>query len=199
MVKSLENYEKATLMEYTENDETKLVFYNPGNTEIKEKIEKLKEQLNNPYVDLFEWLEEEEIEIEAMLEALSGFDNMVTTYEKLTQKSDSLDQDIKNLQFGQGGGFTSLFKNKEKALNELQTSKKKTEEDIGILHNIIKLTAFNMECYLEYFKSDKLSDYYKHLKIFATLQKQNDQVLNDLWDTVAKDKNMAESAQLANK
>ena len=40
MVKSLENYEKATLMEYTENDETKLVFYNPGNTEIKEKIEK---------------------------------------------------------------------------------------------------------------------------------------------------------------
>ena len=192
MVKSLESYEKATLMEYTENDETKLVFYNPGNTEIKEKIEKLKEQLNNPYVDLFEWLEEENIEIEAMLEALSGFDNMVNTYEKLTQKSDSLDQDIKNLQFGQGGGFTSLFKNKEKALNELQTSKKKTEEDIAILHNIIKLTAFNMECYLEYFKSDKLADYYKHLKIFATLQKQNDQVLNELWDTVAKDKNMAE-------
>ena len=127
-----------------------------------------------------------------MLEALSGFDNMVNTYEKLTQKSDSLDQDIKNLQFGQGGGFTSLFKNKEKALNELQTSKKKTEEDIAILHNIIKLTAFNMECYLEYFKSDKLADYYKHLKIFATLQKQNDQVLNELWDTVAKDKNMAE-------
>ena len=179
-------------MEYTENDETKLVFYNPENTEIKEKIEKLKEQLNNPYVDLFEWLEEENIEIEAMLEALSGFDNMVNTYEKLTPKSDSLDQDIKNLQFGQGGGFTSLFKNKEKALNELQTSKKKTEEDIAILHNIIKLTAFNMECYLEYFKSDKLADYYKHLKIFATLQKQNDQVLNELWDTVAKDKNMAE-------
>ena len=186
-------------MEYTENDETKLVFYNPGNTEIKEKIEKLKEQLNNPYVDLFEWLEEENIEIEAMLEALSGFDNMVNTYEKLTQKSDSLDQDIKNLQFGQGGGFTSLFKNKDKILAELQASKKKTEEDIQNLHNIIKLTAFNMESHLESFKTDKLNEYYRHLKIFATLQKQNDQVLNELWETVGKDRNIVETIQLADK
>ena len=44
---------------------------------------------------------------------------------------------------------------------------------------------------------DKLNDYYRHLKIFATLQKQNDQVLNNLWETVSKDKNMVENAQLS--
>lgn len=199
MIKSFEAHEKDDLMEYTESDETKLVFSYSGNNELKEKVEKLKEQLNNPYVDLFEWLEEEDIEIEAMLEALSGFDNMVTTYDKLTQKSDSLEQEIKNLQLGQGGGFTSLFKNKDKVLSELQASKKKTEEDIQTLHNIIKLTAFNMESCLETFKSDKLNEYYRHLKIFATLQKQNDLILNELWETVGKDKNIVEAIQLAGK
>ena len=101
-----------------------------------------------------------------MLEALVGFDNMVATYEKLTQKSDTIDQDLKNIQFGQKG-VTSFFKNKEKAQAELEASKKKTEEDIGTLHNIIKLFAFNMECFLEYFRNDKLSDYYKHLEVFS--------------------------------
>lgn len=193
LIKSLEEYEKATLMEYTDEDEKKLIFMDTTNSEIKEKVENLKEQLSNPYVDLYEWLEDEEIEIEAMLEALVGFDNMVATYEKLTQKSDTIDQNLKNIQFGQKD-FASFFKNKEKAQAELEASKKKTEEDIGTLHNIIKLAAFNMECFLEYFKNDKLSDYYKHLKVFSTLQKQNDLVLNELWDTVAQDKNMVENA-----
>ena len=193
LIQSLEEYEKATLMEYTDEDEKKLIFMDTTNSEIKEKVENLKEQLSNPYVDLYEWLEDEEIEIEAMLEALVGFDNMVATYEKLTQKSDTIDQNLKNIQFGQKD-FASFFKNKEKAQAELEASKKKTEEDIGTLHNIIKLAAFNMECFLEYFKNDKLSDYYKHLKVFSTLQKQNDLVLNELWDTVAQDKNMVENA-----
>lgn len=185
-------------MEYIDEDEKKLIFMNSSNAEIKENVDKLKEQLNNPYVYLYEWLEEEEIEIEAMLEALTGFDNMVATYEKLTQKSDTINQDLKNIQFGQKG-FASFFKNKEKAQAELEASKKKTEKDIGTFHNIIKLAAFNMEGFLEYFKNDKLTDYYKHLKVFATLQKQNDQVINDLWDKVSQDKNMVESAQYANK
>ena len=53
-----------------------------------------------------------------------------------------------------------------------------------------------MECFLEYFKNDKLSDYYKHLKVFSSFQKQNDQVLNELWDTVTQDKNMVENAPI---
>ena len=56
LIKSLDEYEKATLMEYTDEDETKLIFMDSTNNEIKEKVEKLKEQLNNPYVDLYEWL-----------------------------------------------------------------------------------------------------------------------------------------------
>lgn len=183
-------------MEYAENDETKLIFHNPQNEQLRNLIEKMKEQLSNPYVDLYEWLEEEEIEIEAMLEALSSFDGLLSSFDKLSEKSDSLDQDIKSIQFGQKG-FKNMFRNKETALAEKEASKKKTEEEIEILHSIIRYSAFNMECYLEYFKNDKLNDYYRHLKIFATLQKQNDQVLNNLWETVSKDKNMVENAQLS--
>ena len=56
-----------------------------------------------------------------------------------------------------------------------------------------------MESHLESFKTDKLNEYYRHLKIFATLQKQNDQVLNELWETVGKDRNIVETIQLADK
>ena len=75
--------------------------------------------------------------------------------------------------------------------------KKKTEEDIGILHSVIKLTAYNMERFIESVKNDKLSEYYKHLKVFATLQKQNDIVLSELCDAVSKDKNMVEHEKFA--
>ena len=127
LIKSLDEYEKATLMEYTDEDETKLIFMDSTNNEIKEKVEKLKEQLNNPYVDLYEWLEEEEIEIEAMLEALVGFDNMVATYEKLTQKSDTIDQDLKNIQFGQKG-FTSFLRTKKRLKRSLRLQRKKQKK-----------------------------------------------------------------------
>ena len=38
LIKSLEEYEKATLMEYTDEDETKLIFMDSTNNEIKEKV-----------------------------------------------------------------------------------------------------------------------------------------------------------------
>ena len=45
-----------------------------------------------------EWLEEEELDIEAMLEALGSLTNLNNTYDKLGEKLDSIEKDLKSLQ-----------------------------------------------------------------------------------------------------
>ena len=45
LVKVFENYEKYTLMDYVDNNEEKLVFYNPNISEINQKLTDLKNQL----------------------------------------------------------------------------------------------------------------------------------------------------------
>ena len=76
LMHQFEEHEKYTLMEYAENDENKLVFFNPKNSELSEKILKLKESIRNPYVLLDEWLEEEQIDIESMIEALNSLTSL---------------------------------------------------------------------------------------------------------------------------
>ena len=192
LFKSFQDYESSTLIECAENqDPNKLVFINEDNAALAQKIEQLKTVLSNPYTGIFEWFEQEEIEFEAMIEALNSFFGLYESYNKLSEKVDSLANEIKAFQFGQNN-FKSIFslKKKEDSLTILEENKNKAEEEKGILLMISKLAAFNMECYQEYFKSDKMKEYYKQLKKFANLQKQNDHVLKDLWETVIKDKNV---------
>ena len=182
-----EEHEKYTLMEYAENNENKLVFFNPKNAELSEKVLKLKDSIINPYVLLSEWLEEEELDIEAMLEALGSLTKLNNTYDKLGEKLDSIEKDLKSLQYGDLNIVKKLFKKKETEIANLEKEKETTESNIETLHLIIKYASFNMEEYLEVFKKDKINEYYKHLKSFSLVQKENDRVLQDLWGYVKTD------------
>jgi hypothetical protein len=55
---------------------------------------------------------------------------------------------------------------------------------------ITKLITFKMESYINNFKEEKLSNYYKALNNFADLQNKNSTKINDLWTSVANDKNL---------
>ena len=187
LMHQFEEHEKYTLMEYAENNENKLVFFNPKNAELSEKVLKLKDSIINPYVLLSEWLEEEELDIEAMLEALGSLTNLNNTYDKLGEKLDSIEKDLKSLQYGDLNIVKKLFKKKETEIANLEKEKETTESNIETLHLIIKYASFNMEEYLEVFKKDKINEYYKHLKSFSLVQKENDRVLQDLWGYVKTD------------
>ena len=184
-----EEHEKYTLMEYAENDENKLVFFNPKNSELSEKILKLKESIRNPYVLLDEWLEEEQIDIESMIEALNSLTSLSTTYEKLGEKLDSIEKDLKSLQFGDLNFVSKLFKKKETELANLEKEKETIESSIETLGMIIKYASFNMEESLDKFKKDKINEYYKHLKSFSVVQKDNDNFLQELWNEVKSNLN----------
>ena len=52
LLSSFQEYEKYNIMEYADNDDNKLVFFNPNNAELTDKILKLKEKIFNPFVSI---------------------------------------------------------------------------------------------------------------------------------------------------
>lgn len=193
LLKILEDYEKETLLEYSEKDESKMVFYNPKHKDLAERIQKIKTALNNPYQPFFEWIEEEEIDLEAMLQAMETFYALNDKYDKTCQRSDQLDADIKNLQSG-GKSMKGIFsfKSKDADLADLEKEKKETEENISYIHLILKICCFTMESQIETFKTEKMRRYYEHLKLFVDMQKENNGILGELWDCVSQNNNLKE-------
>ena len=184
LLSSFQEYEKYNIMEYADNDDNKLVFFNPNNAELTDKILKLKEKLFNSFVSLREWIEAEKLDVNALLEALNGINNLNNTMEKLSNKITSLENDIKKMQYGQGNIFKTLFKKKEDVISNLEKEKIKCEEDITNLSSLIKIATFNMEGYIETFKAEKVDAYYRNLKLFIIYQKENNKVMKELWNDV---------------
>ena len=48
-------------------------------------------------------------------------------------------------------------------------------------------------------KKDRPKEYYQYLKRFVTVQKENDQIMKELWDLIGQDKNVQEQAKKDNK
>ncbi len=191
LIHVFENYEKYTLMEYADNDENKLVFFNPKNTELCEKIMELKKNLKNPYNQLNIWLEDDILDFEAMVGTLESLFNLHETYEKFCQNLEKIENDLKSIE----SGFTTIklilsLKSRETDLKELNENKNITIENKNNIEQIIKISSYNLEKYLEKFKIKKLKRYNKHLTMFSEEQKKNNDTLNDLWECVSKDKNL---------
>jgi len=140
---------------------------------------------------MYDWLQEEEIDFEAMLEAIASLENLWQNKERLMQHISQLEVKINNLKAGKKS-FKSLFNFKSPAeeLQIVEAEKGTSDKTLTDMENVIKLATFNIDNYIEYFKVEKLAGYYKNLNTFAELQKSNSDKINHVWDTVAHDKNV---------
>ena len=161
--------------------------------ELSEEIKNIQREIKNPYKDMKDWLEEEELDIDAMLEALLSLDELQKKFETCCDKDEKVSKNIQNIQFGRNK-VMQLFRKSE---NNLEEQKKNNEKDIAILYQIIKLASFNMECYLKNFKEDKIKDYYKTLKTFILDSNTNIHQNKELWDTISKE--VEQKVQVKNK
>ena len=148
------------------------------------EINNIQKEIKNPYKDMKDWLEEEELDIDAMLEALQSLDELVKKFEACCDKNESVSKDIQSIQYGGHNKLKQLFRKSE---NNLEEEKKNNERYIAILYEIIKLASFNMEFYLKNFKEEKIKDYYKTLKTFILDSNNNLQQNKQLWDTISKE------------
>ena len=173
MIKDFATYEKENMMIYADNNENSVIFNNPSYNNLSEKMIKLKQEMINPFVAFRDWIQEETLDVEAMQLALRQIKELLETEEKLKSKRDDLDQELKK---GQPGGVNlikSIFKKKEDIIAEMEKEKEITEQKIIDIQEIIKIVGDNMENQIEVFKNDKTQNYYKYLKIFAIMQRES--------------------------
>ena len=175
------SYEKTNIMKYIDDYYDKLIFNNEKNSKLKEKLEKINEYLNNPFENVYNWLYDEEKDIQAMIEAINGINILEMNYNKLKQKDESIENDIKKLESGQQGFIKNIFKKKEESLSELNQEKNKNANSIKNLNEIIKIVTYEMENKISEFKIEKTNNYVKMIKEFANNKIQSNKKLNELF------------------
>ena len=184
-----EDYEKYTLMEYVNNDENKLVFYNPKNSETYQKIMDIKDKFINPFEKLSSWIEDDILDFKAMLGALESIINLNALLDRLTLRLKAIEEEILKYQNNEYNYFTLLFKWKtaEGILLELKNEETTTKSTIKSILHIITIASKITLDNLEIFKVEKLQRYNKHIKRFAEVQKNNGDIINDLWSYISND------------
>ena len=184
-----EDYEKYTLMEYVNNDENKLVFYNPKNCETFQRIMDIKDKFINPFKKLSSWIEDDILDFKAMLQALESIINLNVVLEGLTLRLKAIEEEIYKYQNNEYNYFTLLIKWKtaEGILLELRNEENNTKNTIRSLISIITIACKITLNNLEIFKVEKLQRYHKHIKRFAEVQKDNGDIINDLWSYISND------------
>jgi len=86
----------------------------------------LKEKIQNPFNDFLDWVNEEEIEVEAIIEAIKSILDIIEKKRKLIDNKESLEKDIAKLQEGKSTIKSLLnFKSKKEDLIERENEKSK--------------------------------------------------------------------------
>jgi hypothetical protein len=184
LITGFKNYEKENMLYYADGNENALIFINPSNNELSEKVLKLKQEMVNPFVALRDWLQEEVLDVEAMQVAIEQFYGLLKQEEKLKAKLVELEEDVKKGQQGQVNIFKTIFKKKEDVIAETEKEKEITQQKIADIEEIIKIVGDNLENQMEIFKNDKTNNYYKYLKIFSIMQREANRVIREIWSLV---------------
>ena len=183
LINGLVDYEKNSMISYADDNNNCLIFNNPAYMQLTEKVNKLKDEMINPYTAFKDWLEEEVLDTEAMSIAIKGINELIEKEEKYRQKYDSDETDLKNI----GDGRTSIktiFKKKDNLITKKQKERDQAQEKLNNISLVVKIVAENMENQIEEFKNLKTQTYYKYLKIFAILQRESNRVIRELWTLV---------------
>ena len=199
LIEGFNNYEKSNMLIYADGNKNSLIFANPSNNDLYEKINKLKTEMINPFISIRDFLQEETLDIEAMFKAIKKFYNLLETEKELKLKLENLEEDIKREQKGEFNIFQSFFKAKEEIIKETEKEKELTQQKILDINAIIKIVGYHLENKIESFKKEKTQNYYKYLKIFAIMQREANKVIRELWSLVKSSLNDKEPQAIKEK
>ena len=176
-------YEKNTVLVYNDEQIENLIFNNPSNSELVEKIKVLDKKMINPFTSFKDWLEEEILDAEAMSLAIKGINDFMEKEEKYEQKLTTIENELKKIESG-GSSLKTLFKKKDNVIAEITKEKEETLQKLENVQLLVKILAYNMEKQINDFKETKSLCYFKNLKIFAILQKESNKVIKDIWNAI---------------
>ena len=184
------DYEKNTLIQYSKNDMTKLIFMNPDNEEISTRINNINNFLINPFKELLLWIENDILDFKSMLNALEKFKDLNSLFRQTTSKINEINkkiEEINNNNNNQNNYLNMLMScssndNKMKNLiKDKEINEKKRSDLLGII-NIIDCVN---EEYIKEFKSEKIRNYNDQFEIFVNEEKKNRDIINNIWNCIS--------------
>ena len=188
------DYEKNILIQYTNNDLTKLIFMNPENGEISKRINNLKNYIINPFKKLLDWIENDILDFKSMLNALEKFENLILLYKSDNTKIIEINKKISEINKNNSnsnninylniliGCSTSL----ENELEDLIIEKEIVQNEKKDLFEIINIIDKINDEFVKKFKKEKMEKYNEQFKIFIEEDKKNRDLINDLWNCISK-------------
>ncbi len=187
-----QNFEKETLIECLNKDESKLIFFNKSNQEISNNINDIEKYGVNPFDRLLLNINEDYINTEALVNAFQSLNNLKTTHAQLIKNLSNINQELSSLEAGKTTLKSLLrFKNRNENINILNNEKEKTEKDINYIAQIIKICIFVMNETIKNFKVSNLNKYYQELDGLVNDSQKNIEIFDKLWDNALKDKNVS--------
>jgi hypothetical protein len=183
LINGFVEYEKNSIVTYTDDNTNNLIFNNPSYSELAGKVKELEKKMINPFTAFKDWLEEEILDAEGMLIAIKGINEFIEKEEKLRQKLETNETDLKRVESG-GSSIKTFFQRKDSVVAKILKEKEDTNTKLKNMELLVKILADNMEKQITKFKEEKTQTYYKYLKIFAILQKESNKVIREIWDLV---------------
>lgn len=130
-----------------------------------------------------------------MIDAINSLTTLNETKEKLIQRITTLESTLSTLNSGKKSIKTIFsFKSKEKDIENSTKSKQELEKNLEEITELIRLATYGIDSQIDYFKVEKLANYYHSLKILADLHIANATKSIDLWSLVSNDKNVTKIA-----
>lgn len=192
MAKFTQRYEELNANNYTDMDQSKLIFHNPSNEELKNALLITGTSLRNPYIELYHWVKGELYDIEAMRNSVNMRMKVQEKLRELEGKKRDTQKDIDNIQSGNKTA-TTLFKN----TNDISGMANKIEgheREIAAHEQLsVLLTLYLGEKVIAQFKKEKLGLYHRILQQFTVIEIQNSHVLAGFWSKVLQNESVKQA------
>ena len=189
------DYEKNILINYTNNDLLKLIIMNPENEEISKRIDNLNLYLINPFIKLLDWIENDILDYNSMLTALNQFKNLILNQKSTISKLNELNKKIKEMENNKNNiNYLNILKNcsssYDNQIDNLIKERDVLENNKNNIFEIINIIYMINEEFLKKFKKEKIEKYNEQFNIFIEEEKNNQNLIKDLWICISNITNM---------
>jgi hypothetical protein len=184
-------YETDLLKNYSNNDDSKLIFLNKNNSQLENNIKIYEEKTKNPFDNLYYSITDDYLNTLSLIEGIDSINNLQNEYDKKAKIFTEKNSEVIDLQAGKSSLKTIFsFKSRETDINNAINEKDKIEKELNYLKNIINVCIFNMQTEIINFKHKSIESYYNELKILEEELENNLKIENNIWENILEDNNI---------
>lgn len=181
----LEEYEKKTLVEYVNGNTQFLIFFNLLHSSLTEKKIAYRRNMINTFAIFYEWMEEKELDLDAMLNCLNSYTSLKRKFQKLNGEIISKQNKKSELEQGKKSIFEKVMgKSRQDLISKNTNELNELLNEASILENICTIIEqkFSIEIYP--FVDELKQSFYDMIQKFNEAQRNNSIVNKELWEQV---------------